>query len=52
MLAKLTHWLRFTAAAILGASVMTYAEAPWETIVAGIAVAGGVTYVRQLLARG
>ena len=41
------NWLHFVAASVLSGFVMTFAGAPVEAVVAGVTLAGGLTYVQK-----
>jgi hypothetical protein len=45
------NWLHFVAAAVWSGSIMSCVGAPIETIIAGLTLAGGLTYVQKLVLR-
>jgi hypothetical protein len=45
------NWLHFVAAAVLSGSVMSFVGAPIETVIAGVTLAGGLTYIQKLVLR-
>ncbi len=45
------NWLHYIVAAIAGALVLELAGAPPVAVIGGVVIAGGITYIRKLIAR-